>query len=157
MAIALTNAEYHLIFNPNAILNCDTINNALSHMGQDEKLALAAPLGIDRNGEPQFWAKRFSSPIDLTLRLMNISILNRLFKRKLDDYEYGDQSPAQDSFDIELASGCFMFCRTAALRAVGGFPKDYFMYFEDFDLSIKLRQCYKVKHFHDIRNTHFAW
>jgi GT2 family glycosyltransferase len=37
-----------------------------------------------------------------------------------------------------LASGCFMLVRTEALRAAGGFNDRYFLYFEDFDLSLRL-------------------
>ena len=40
--------------------------------------------------------------------------------------------------DILLASGCFMLVRTAAFQSVGGFNDKYFLYFEDFDLSIRL-------------------
>jgi GT2 family glycosyltransferase len=31
-----------------------------------------------------------------------------------------------------------MLMRTGALRAVGGFSEDFFLYFEDFDLSLRL-------------------
>ena len=40
--------------------------------------------------------------------------------------------------EIMLASGCFMLVRTRALLAAGGFDDAYFLYFEDFDLSLRL-------------------
>jgi len=45
------------------------------------------------------------------------------------------------NYQIMLASGCFMLARTAELQSVGGFSDDYFLYFEDFDLSIRLVSC----------------
>ena len=40
--------------------------------------------------------------------------------------------------EVPLASGCFMLLRRAALQRVGGFSEAYFLYFEDFDLSLRL-------------------
>ena len=45
--------------------------------------------------------------------------------------------PAQ----VLLASGCFMLLRTGPLQSVKGFNEKYFLYFEDFDLSLRLREC----------------
>ena len=44
-------------------------------------------------------------------------------------------------YDVPFASGSFMVCRTAALRAVGGFDERNFLYFEDADLSRSLQNA----------------
>jgi len=41
---------------------------------------------------------------------------------------------------VEIASGCCMLVRSSALKAVGGFDQDFFLYFEDFDLSLRLQR-----------------
>jgi GT2 family glycosyltransferase len=39
---------------------------------------------------------------------------------------------------VPLASGCFMLVRTALLTRLGGFDPRFFMYFEDYDLSVRI-------------------
>ena len=55
-------------------------------------------------------------------------------------YEMRDVCSGEAPVDVAIASGCFMLVRTAALRAVGGFNEDFFLYFEDFDLSLRLAE-----------------
>jgi GT2 family glycosyltransferase len=49
------------------------------------------------------------------------------------------------SYDHELQpeclSGCFMFLRSEVLARIGGFDERFFMYFEDFDLSRRVRKA----------------
>jgi GT2 family glycosyltransferase len=49
-----------------------------------------------------------------------------------------DLPEQEPSTDIPIISGCFMLFRTAALRSVGGFDEHYFLYFEDFDLCLRV-------------------
>ena len=44
------------------------------------------------------------------------------------------------SSDIPLVSGCCMFTDTKSLKQAGGFDEGYFLYFEDFDLSIRIKK-----------------
>lgn len=48
-------------------------------------------------------------------------------------------------WDPPIASGCFMLCQRAALLWVGGFRPDYFLYFEDFDLSLRLAAVTRLR------------
>jgi GT2 family glycosyltransferase len=55
---------------------------------------------------------------------------------------------------IPLISGCFMFVRTETLKEVGGFDELYFLYFEDFDLSIRIGKLGKVVYAPRVRIVH---
>jgi GT2 family glycosyltransferase len=46
----------------------------------------------------------------------------------------GDRSFAP----VPLASGAFMLVRTPLFKRLGGFDPRFFMYFEDYDLSLRL-------------------
>lgn len=76
----------------------------------------------------------------LLLRGFAPGFLRRAFQRRLSNYDMRDVCGAVHTVDVAIASGCFMLVRTSALRAVGGFDSDYFLYFEDFDLSLRLRE-----------------
>jgi GT2 family glycosyltransferase len=60
------------------------------------------------------------------------------FDRSLRQYEMRAETGNGDYAGRFLASGCFMFMRGDALRAAGGFDPAYFMYFEDYNLSLRL-------------------
>jgi len=55
---------------------------------------------------------------------------------------------------IPIASGCFMFVRLNVLRAVGGFSPKFFLYFEDFDLSLRLGKQAALTYVPAVRITH---
>lgn len=47
--------------------------------------------------------------------------------------------------EVNFASGCCMLISSECLRNVGGLPEDYFMYCEDMDYCVKVRECgYKI-------------
>ncbi len=154
LAILKSECTYHLVLNPDAILSPDVLYVAIQHFEADPLLGIAAPFANDEYQNPQYLAKRFPNPFTLALRFLNSEKMNQRFINTLNHYEYRDQNPQNRSFEIELASGCFMFCRTGALKEVGGFAEAFFMYFEDYDLSIRLQKTFKVKHFHDLLITH---
>ena len=41
--------------------------------------------------------------------------------------------------EVDFATGTCMFIRASALRKIGGFDEKYFMYFEDVDLSLRMK------------------
>ena len=55
---------------------------------------------------------------------------------------------------VEIVSGCCMLCRTAALQQVHGFDSDFFLYFEDFDLSLRLGKLGDVVYLPSMRVRH---
>jgi GT2 family glycosyltransferase len=49
-----------------------------------------------------------------------------------------------------------MFCRAAALREAGGFDPAFFLYFEDFSLSLELRKLGRLMYVPACRITHYG-
>jgi hypothetical protein len=49
-----------------------------------------------------------------------------------------------------------MLCRRAALEQVGGFHPDYFLYFEDFDLSLRLATVTRLAYAPQVRIVHLG-
>jgi GT2 family glycosyltransferase len=47
-----------------------------------------------------------------------------------------------------------MLCRTAALKAVSGFDEGYFLYFEDFDLSLRIAKIGELAYVPAMRIKH---
>lgn len=138
-AIMNVDSDFHLILNPDAELAPDALCSGLSLLQRDRSIVLLSPRVTAEDGSQEFLCKRYPSVLVLLLRAFGPELARKLFRRQLDRYEMRDTCSAAVEADIPLASGCFMLVRTPALQAVGGFNDDYFLYFEDFDLSIRLQ------------------
>lgn len=56
--------------------------------------------------------------------------------------------------EIEFATGCFMMVRTELFKKINGFDEIFFMYFEDADLSKRVRQYGKIVFYPDTFVVH---
>jgi hypothetical protein len=55
---------------------------------------------------------------------------------------------------IPIATGCFMLARGEMLRRLGGFSPEFFLYFEDFDLSLRLGRLADIAYVPQVRIVH---
>lgn len=156
LAIFESEADYHLILNPDVIADEKNIAIGVDYLNSHPKVGMLAPDAFDANGDRQFIAKRKPELVVLIARALKLPVNWKWLKKKMDQYEYRDKIPATRPFEIELASGCYMFCRSALLKQEKGFDTRYFMYFEDFDLSIRFRQCSKIVHMPEIKIIHLG-
>jgi hypothetical protein len=140
VAIQGLNSDFHLVLNPDAELSDDALRVGLDRLRKDRNIVLLSPRVQGSDGAQQFLCKRYPSLVVLLLRAFAPSWVRQYFQGRLDYYEMRDVCSGSDDADVPLASGCFMLVRTAALQAVGGFNEKYFLYFEDFDLSIRLAE-----------------
>ncbi|MCB1689869.1 MAG: glycosyltransferase family 2 protein [Halioglobus sp.] len=131
-------SEFHLVLNPDVELEDDTLRAGLVALRQSPDIALLSPRVTGSNGEQEYLCKRYPSVLVLLLRGFAPGFVRRLFRRRLASYEMRDLCSGETSVEVDIASGCFMLMPTAALRAVHGFNEDFFLYFEDFDLSLRL-------------------
>jgi GT2 family glycosyltransferase len=136
--IARLDSEYHLILNPDVELSEETLLVGLSTLEEDRGIALVSPRVAGDDGRQEFLCKRYPSILVLLLRAFAPRFIRRLFRSRLGRYEMRDICSGDREAEIMLASGCFMLVRTIALRKAGGFNDCYFLYFEDFDLSLRL-------------------
>jgi GT2 family glycosyltransferase len=139
-AIESLTSDYHLVLNPDVELESDTLRSGLCFLGENEDVVLLSPKVFGREGEQEYLCKRYPSVLVLLLRGFAPRFLHRLFRRQLANYEMRDVCSGEGHVNVAIASGCFMLMRTPVLRSVGGFNDSFFLYFEDFDLSLRLEQ-----------------
>lgn len=131
--------DVHLILNPDALLEEDALSEGLAFLAAHPEVGLLAPTAWDGEGRRQYLCKNYPTLLDLALRGFAPAWLRQRFQERLDRYELRrEQDNETVLWDPPIASGCFMLCRRAALEQVEGFRPDYFLYFEDFDLSLRL-------------------
>jgi GT2 family glycosyltransferase len=157
LAITQTRTEFHLVLNPDVILDSTAIADSTRFMGQHQNVGLLSPSAEDESGGRQFLCKRYPTVLDLLLRAFSPEWGKKMFRRRLDRYEMRECYSADVApFDVPIASGCFMLCRRTALDATGGFAMGYFMYFEDFDLSLRIGRYARVVCVPSVRVIHFG-
>ena len=154
LAMAELESQFHLILNPDVELAPDALKLALGTLRNQHDIVLLAPLGFSPSGEPEFLAKAYPSVWVLGLRSLAPPWLKTRSAGALARYEMRDAPSETLLRPIMLASGCCMWVRRAVFDDVGGFDESYFLYFEDYDLSLKLARKGTVVEHRNIRVVH---
>jgi GT2 family glycosyltransferase len=155
LAITATHSRYHLVLNPDVELASDSVLNAITWLGAHPEFGVLVPRTTSPDGRLQYLCRRYPSLCVLFLRGFGPKIMRRLFRQRLAAYEMKVEIDAESIvLDPPLVSGCFMFCRTDALTAAKGFDPRFFLYFEDYDLSLRLGRSTRLAYVPDVRIMH---
>lgn len=138
LVIGNLDSEFHLMLNPDVALDPAALREGVRYLIRHPETVLVSPRAVDEQGVPQHLCKRYPALFTLVARGFSPALLRRLFDRRLARYEMRQLQERDEPRAVDIASGCFMLCRTGQLQAVGGFDPRYFLYFEDFDLSLRL-------------------
>ena len=130
-------SDLHLVANPDVELERDTLAAAIEALNSNGRLGVIAPSVRGPDGARQYLCKRYPSVWVLFLRGFAPQFLRRRYAAALDHYEMRDLPPEEPFAPVALASGCFMLLRTPLFARLGGFDPRFFMYFEDYDLSLR--------------------
>lgn len=141
----LLDSDYHCVVNPDVIIRDDILDKMTAYMKQHPDVVQLSPRICFPDGQDQVLGKRYphawyllSSRIRRSKTEKPTALLAHYAMLKK-----GTREP----FEIKNATGCFMFFRTEDFRALGGFDDRYFMYFEDCDLTLRMRKRGKVLYF----------
>jgi hypothetical protein len=156
IAIERSRADYHLVLNPDVTCEQRSVFEAVEFFDKYPDAGLLAPRVLGASGDRQYLCKRYPTIFDLLLRAFAPGIVKRIFEARLHKYEMRDVLKDEVVLDVPIVSGCFMFFRRAVLCRVGGFSPEYFMYFEDFDLSLKSAAIARTAYAPSVGITHFG-
>ena len=146
--------EFHLVLNPDVELAPEALAAALRFMDENPACGLLAPAIANDSGEPQYLCKRYPSILDLLLRGFAPAWLRSLFARRLELYEMRDVIAGNPVWQPPIISGCFMLLRAPLLAQLQGFDPRYFLYFEDFDLSLRAARYTRIAYVPAVRVVH---
>ncbi|HXH03528.1 MAG TPA: glycosyltransferase [Candidatus Competibacteraceae bacterium] len=150
-------AAWRLILNPDVLLERDALSAALGFLYTHPEVGLLAPRVEDGQGRLQYLCKRYPSALLLLLRGFAPPWLQRLWRQRLAAYELRDRiDGATVVLDVPIVSGCCMLFRDALWQRLGGFARDYFLYFEDFDLSLRAGRVARIAYVPQVRAVHFG-
>ncbi|MFT7289205.1 MAG: GT2 family glycosyltransferase [Halieaceae bacterium] len=137
LALQDCQAEYLLVLNPDVELAATAINEGLRFLREQSDAVAVNPLCKRDNGSREFLCKRYPSLFDLLLRGLGVRWLQQRFAERLAHYEYRELDDTRPGL-VTLTSGACLLLRARDFRACAGFDAGYFLYFEDFDLAMRL-------------------
>ena len=133
--------DLYLVLNPDAVLAADALTRAIEYLRDTRDCGLVAPYASGPDGQPHFLCKRYPDALTLALRAAALkspspSSIERIHRYEMRDVIGADaETPATG---VTLASGCCMLIRTEVVRCTHGFDPRFFVYFEDYDLSLRV-------------------
>jgi len=150
-----SDSVYHLVLNPDVNLAPEALTCALEFLRRHPEIGLIAPAATNPLGRKEYLCKRYPCVATLLLRAFAPNRIKRYFSSRLDWYEMRDVINDRDPFlSPPLISGCFMLFRTPVFRSAGGFAPDFFLYFEDFDLSLRIARSTRIAYVPQVRVVH---
>lgn len=146
--------EYHLVLNPDVELDARSLETAIGYLREARDVALLSPFARGSGGRQEFLCKRYPSVLVLGLRAFCPALGERLCPGRMARYEMRELAGLETPVDVPLASGCFMLFRGEQFLRVGAFNERFFLYFEDFDLSLRIGRLGRVRYHPAVGITH---
>jgi GT2 family glycosyltransferase len=177
-AIQLAQGNFVLILNPDTVVAEDTFVKCIAFMLSKPDAGALGVKMIDGTGAFLPESKRgLPTPAVAFYKMFGLASLfpkSKVFGK----YHLG-YLDENETHEVEILSGAFMFFRKNVLEQIGSFDESFFMYCEDMDLCLRARingyqiikvSDSKVKHlgfsshsednnesFDDKRNWHWSW
>ncbi len=154
-AIKKLKATNTLLLNPDTILEEDTLRMCYDFMERHKESGALGVRMIDGSGK--FLPESKRKVPDLWNSFCKLSYLSDIFpkSRWFSGYNLG-YLPEDETNEIEVLCGAFMFIRSSVLEKTGLLDEAFFMYGEDIDLSFRIiKEGYKIHYFPETSIIHY--
>jgi len=154
-AIAVSKGQYVLLLNPDTVVEEDTFHTCIKFMDSHPDAGACGVKLIDGKGNYLPESKRgLPTPEVAFYKIFGLSTVFPKSKR-FGKYHLGFLD-AEETNEIEVLSGAFMFMRKEALDKSGFLDEAFFMYGEDIDLSYRITLAgYKIYYHPNTRVIHY--
>lgn len=132
-------SRYHIVVNPDIFIENNCIAEMAEFMDSNKDIGLLSPMIKHPNGNIQYLCKRNPTFTDLFIRL----VFPHFFIKRHNYFEMRETGYNKE-FEIEYATGCFMFFRTEIFKKLGGFDEHFFLYLEDADITRRVNEISKT-------------
>ena len=144
-------SQYHVIVNPDISFNGNVIKVLCDYLDKNEHVKMITPKVLSQDGTEQHLPKK--EPRIKYVISGRFDRYFKVFKKIRTEYTMQDFR-FKEPTEIEFATGCFMMVRTELFKKINGFDEIFFMYFEDADLSKRVRQYGKIVFYPDTFVVH---
>jgi GT2 family glycosyltransferase len=155
IALAVARGRYIVLLNSDAFLCSDSLHLSVQHMDEEPKVGLAGGQLVGRDFSWQPSARMF--PSILSDFLVFTGLAAKFPKSRF--FGSFDRTWANPSLaaEVDWVPGAYSIIRTEALRKVGFFDPDFFLYSEEVDLCLRIQNAgYKIMYWPDIVVIHIG-
>lgn len=144
-------AKYHFVINPDIFFKEDVVSTMVKYMERDNSIGMMMPEILNLDGSVQYLPKLLPNPFSILLRKFKKPFT--VYQKFINKYElrFVDQ---KEIYNAPVLSGCFTLLNLKAIQEVGMYDDNYFMYFEDWDLSRRMHKKYKTIYFPSVSVYH---
>ena len=118
--------DFFCVVNPDILLTSDPFEQLISLLSVDN-VGVVSPVLVDSRGNLQDSARLFPTPG---------RIMSRIFRWRGGEYDY---PLSNDCISPDWVAGMFMVFPSHVYENIGGFDERYFMYCEDADICMRLK------------------
>jgi GT2 family glycosyltransferase len=144
LGVKESRGEFLLFLNTDTVVTPGSIGRWLDHLGVDPTIGAAGPALLRKGGAVQVsFGKKVNFPAQLWQKLFLNPHYGRLLKK------------CAGTRNVGWLSAACLLCRRKAFEQVGGFDENFFIYFEDIDLCLRLREAgWKLAYIPETRIFH---
>jgi GT2 family glycosyltransferase len=143
--------RYHLVVNPDIYFQCNVVESLIEVLKNNRNVGMIMPQILNLDNTIQYLPKLLPNPFSILLR--KIKFPNFLFKLIVNKYELRNVS--KDCVcNVPVLSGCFTLLSLNCVKEVGFYDDNFFMYFEDWDLSRRMHEKYITLYFPKVSVNH---
>ncbi|MBN1482179.1 glycosyltransferase family 2 protein [candidate division KSB1 bacterium] len=150
LGIKASKYHYVLLANPDTALAPNTVQELYQQLMADEDVWLSTCKIVNENGsiKPSYSGEpslihSFLVATGITSVLRGLNLTSHLLKlpKKLQHESIARRRECDDIIEVPVSLGALMFFNKEYIARTGYFSEDYFMYWEDVDLSLKIRKA----------------
>ncbi|SVD30870.1 uncharacterized protein METZ01_LOCUS383724, partial [marine metagenome] len=138
-AILQTKGEFILLLNPDTLVEEDALEKSVTFMSDNKEAGAVGVQMVDGKGKFLDESKR--GVPNFQTSLFKFLGFHRFFpKFKLFNHYYLGFLKKEQRHEVEILVGAFMLIKKSVLDKVGPLDEQFFMYWEDTDLSIRISE-----------------
>lgn len=135
------NEKYFFILNPDTIIYKNSIETLLQVLKSDPDIAACGPKMLDKDGKLQREGFYRRAPSLIQALLFYTDLVRVSLKNKFLVSHFWESDTTRDEIiEVDQIPGAALLIKREDLKKVGFFDEDYPFWFEDVDLSYKLRK-----------------
>ena len=147
LALKQINAQYYILLNSDIEVTPNWIDPIIELMDADQSIAVCQPKILSFHNKQYFeYAGAAGGFID---KLGYPFCRGRIFQ-----HLEPDNNQYNDNIQIFWATGACMFVRADMFHLVNGFDPDFFLYFEDYDLSLRAARLTRIAYVPAVKVVH---